>query len=66
MKLETSDQQFAFMPSWSTTDEIFAQRQQVGRYREGQRELYSVLTDLQKACDRVLKAELWNCLRLKK
>jgi len=64
-KLESSEQQFALMPRPSTTDEVFVQRKQVERYREGQRELHCVLIDLEKAYDRVPKVDSWTCLRLK-
>ncbi|XP_063615696.1 craniofacial development protein 2-like [Penaeus indicus] len=48
-----SEQQFGFMPGRSTTDAIFALRQLMEKYREGQRELHSVFIDLEKAYDRV-------------
>ncbi|XP_047494039.1 uncharacterized protein LOC125042450 [Penaeus chinensis] len=44
----------------STTDAIFALRQVVKKYREGQEELH-----LEKAYDQVPRQEVWNCLRLK-
>ena len=34
-------------------------------YREGQDRLRCVFIDLEKACDRVPREEVWNCLRLK-
>ena len=64
-KVVISDQQFGFMPGRSTTDAIFALRQLFEKYREGQRELHSVFIDLEKAYDRVPRAEVWNCLRIK-
>ena len=33
------------------------------KYREGQRELYCVLMDLEEAYNRVLREELWYCMR---
>ena len=56
-----SDQQFGFMPGRSSTDAIFALRQLMEKSREG----HCVFIDLEKAYDRVLREELWNCLHLK-
>ncbi|XP_047502966.1 uncharacterized protein LOC125048346 [Penaeus chinensis] len=64
-KVDISEQQFGFMPGWSTTDAIFAQRQLMEKYREGQKGLHSIFIDLEKAYDRVPRTEVWNCLRLK-
>ncbi|KAK3510330.1 hypothetical protein QTP70_001350 [Hemibagrus guttatus] len=47
----------------STTDAIFALRILMEKYRDGQRELHSVFVDLEKACDRVPREELWYCMR---
>ena len=33
------------------------------KYREGQRELHCLFVDLEKAYNRVLRGELWNCMR---
>ena len=33
------------------------------KYRKGQRELHCVFVDLEKAYDRVLREELWYCIR---
>ena len=60
-----SQEQFGFMPGRSTTDAIFALRQVVEKYREGRQNVHCVLTDMEKAYDRVPRAEVWNCLRLK-
>ncbi|XP_047502440.1 uncharacterized protein LOC125047936 [Penaeus chinensis] len=64
-KVDISEQQFGFMPGRSTTDAIFAQRQLMEKYREGQKGLHSVFINLEKAYDRVPRTEVWNCLRLK-
>ena len=46
------EQQYGFMPKKTTTDEVFALRMFIEKYREGQRELHCVFVDLEKACDR--------------
>ncbi|KAK3511407.1 hypothetical protein QTP70_007333 [Hemibagrus guttatus] len=47
----------------STTDAIFALRILMEKYRDGQRELHCLSVDLEKAYDRVPRAELWYCMR---
>ena len=61
--VEISKQQYGFMPGKGTTDVIFALRMLMEKYREGQRELHCVFVDLEKAYDRVLREELWYCMR---
>ena len=51
--VEISKQQYKFMPGKGTTDAMFALRMLMEKYREGQRELYCVFMDLEKAYDRV-------------
>ena len=51
------------MPRKGTTDAMFALRILMAKYREGQRELYCVFVDLEKAYDRVAREELWYCMR---
>ena len=42
---------------------MLALKKLIKRYREGQRELYCVFVDLEKAYDRVLRKKLWYCMR---
>ena len=51
------------MPGKGTTDAMFALRMLMEKCREGQRELHCVFVDLEKAYDRVLREELWYCMR---
>ncbi|XP_042893180.1 uncharacterized protein LOC122267227 [Penaeus japonicus] len=57
-RVQVSDQQFGFMSGRRTTDAIFALRQPIEKYREGQKDLHIVFIDLK-------RQEVWNCLRLK-
>ena len=65
MEVEISSEQFGFMSNRRTTDAIFALRQIMEKYREGQKALYIVFIDLEKAYDRVPRQEVWRCLREK-
>lgn len=47
----------------STTDAMFALRVLLEKYREDQKELHCEFVDLEKAYDRVLREELWYCMR---
>ena len=51
------------MPGKGTTDAMFALRMLMEKYREGQRELYCVFVDLEKAYDKAPWEELWHCIR---
>ncbi|KAK3557812.1 hypothetical protein QTP86_002686 [Hemibagrus guttatus] len=61
--VEICEQQYGFMPRKSTTNAIFALRILMEKYRDGQRELHCVFVDLEKAYDKVLREELWYCMR---
>ena len=65
-KVEISKPQYGFIPGKGTTQEkdvMFALRMLKEKYREGQRELHCIFVDLEKAYDRVLREELWYCMR---
>ena len=63
-RVEISKQQYGFMPGKGTTNAMFALRMLMEKYMEGQRQLYCVFMDLEKAYDRVLWEELWwYCMR---
>ena len=61
--VEISEEQFSFMKGKSTTDAIFSLRQLQEKFREGQEDLHSVFIDLEKVYDRVLREELYWCMR---
>ena len=62
-RVEISEHQYRFMPGKGTTDAGFTLRMLMEKYSEGQRELYCVFVDLQKAYNRVSREELWYCMR---
>ena len=62
-RVEINKQQYGFMPGKRTTDTMFALRMLMEKYREGQRELHCVFVDLKKAYDRILREELWYCMK---
>ena len=51
------------MPGKETTDDMFALRMLMEKYREDQRELLCVFVEQKKAYDRVQREELWYCMR---
>ena len=51
------------MPGKGTTDAMFSLIMLMEKYREGQRQLHCVFVDLEKAEDRVLRKELWYCMK---
>ena len=61
-----SQEQFGFMKGRSTEDAIFALRQLLEKYKEGQRKIHCTFIDLEKAYDRVPREELVWCMRKKK
>ena len=61
--MNISEEQFGFMKGSSTTDAIFALGQLQEKFREGQEDLYSVFTDLEKAYERVTREELYWCMQ---
>ena len=65
MEVEITPEQFGFMPNRRTTDAVFALRQVMERCREGQKTLYILFIDLEKAYDRVPRQEVWRSLRQK-
>ena len=58
-----SKQQYGFMPEKGTTDAMFALKMLMEKYREGQKELYCVFMELEKAYDGVPREEWWYCMR---
>ena len=62
-RVQISKQQYGFVPGKGTTDAIFTLRILMEKYREGQRKLYCVFADLEKAYNRVPREELWYCMR---
>ena len=60
---EIRESQFGFMPGRSTTDAIFILKQTIEKHREGQKDIIITFIDLEKAYDRVLREEIWRCMR---
>uniref|UniRef100_A0A183GWI8 Reverse transcriptase domain-containing protein n=1 Tax=Heligmosomoides polygyrus TaxID=6339 RepID=A0A183GWI8_HELPZ len=59
-----SQLQRGFMPERSTTDAIFIARQVMEKYREKRKPCYLAFLGLEKACDRLARAVIWNALNL--
>ena len=51
------------MPGKGTTDVTFALRMLMEKHKEGQRKVYCVFVDLEKAYNRVSREELWYYMR---
>ena len=62
-RVEISKQQYGFAPGKRTSNAMFDLRMLIKKYREGERELHCVFVDLEKAYDRVLREDLWYCMR---
>ena len=64
---ETSvrENQFGFIRGRQTSDAIFALRQTMEKFRERQKSLHIAFIDLEKAYDRVPRAEVWRSMRSK-
>ena len=58
------EQEFGFMPGRSTTDAIFRLRMLLEKLTECQKAVHCAFIGLEKAYDRILREELWECLRL--
>ena len=56
--LKFSNQQYGFIPGKSSTDELFALRVFMEKYREGQKDLHCVSVDLEKAYDKVPREDM--------
>nr|GFA66423.1 hypothetical protein [Tanacetum cinerariifolium] len=65
LRIETrvSENQFSFMPGWSTTEAIHLLKSLMEKYRERQRDLHMAFRDLEKAYDSVSRELLWRTLR---
>ena len=62
-RVEINKQQYGFMLGKGTTDAMFALKMLMEKYRKSQRELHCVFMDQEKDYDRVLRKELWYCMR---
>ncbi|EYB93809.1 hypothetical protein Y032_0178g644 [Ancylostoma ceylanicum] len=61
--VEIASDQFGFVQERSTIDAIFIARQVMEKYREKNKPCHLAFLDLEKAYDRLLRAELWEVMR---
>ena len=54
------------MPGGSTRNAILALRHLMEKYREGRQKLCCIFIDMEKVYGKGPRAEVWNCMRLKK
>ena len=63
-KVMIAEQQFKFMPGTSTINAIFCLRMLLEKCTKGKKAVHCAFIDLEKACNRVPREELWECLQL--